>query len=274
MIRLIKQIRYRLKYLTRDLVFWYAAHDGPLYRWIALNRYRPEQGSVESFIDAFSKASYDFYLIQVGANDGMTHDPVYKFIKRDRWNAILFEPQPSVFKRYLQPVYRKYPLVKPINAAIGYEDGAAELYTISFNSDRWATGLATFERSVLLAAIKDGKLDRRLDRYGIIAPEDPEDWIAAEEIRVRSFQSVMQEHGVKRIDLLMIDTEGFDHEVIKMVDFAVVKPAAIVFEDSHISEPDYEACVRRLQEHGYTTHRIGPNTVAWLVDIRQFVPWD
>ncbi len=271
--RLLKQVRYKLKYMARDLVFWYAAMDGPIYRWFTFIRYRPEPDSVEAFMDAFSKAKKDFYVVQVGANDGMTHDPVYKFIKRDHWYALLFEPQPAVFHRFLRPVYRNYPRVNPINAAIGYEDGKAELYTIAFNHDRWATGLSTFERSVLEATIKEGRLDKRLKRYGITPPKEVDDWIEPIEIAVRSFASTMQEHRIDRIDLLMIDTEGFDHEVIKMVDLHAVKPAAIVFEDTHIAADDYRSCIERLGEFGYESHRIGPNTVAWQPGIRQFIPW-
>jgi len=271
--RFLKQIRYKLKYMARDLLFWYAGMDGPIYRWFTFTRYKPDAESVEAFMDVFSQSKKDFYLVQVGANDGMTHDPVYKFIKRDHWHAILFEPQPAVFNRYLKPVYRNYPRVNPVNAAIGYEDGNAALYTIAFNQDRWATGLSTFERTVLETTIEEGRLDKRLKRYGITPPEGIDDWIAPIEIAVRSFASTMLEHEINRIDLLMIDTEGFDHEVIKMVDLNAVKPSAIVFEDTHIAPHEYRSCMERLEEFGYESHRIGPNTVAWQADIGQFIPW-
>jgi FkbM family methyltransferase len=271
--RSLKRLKYKFKNWFHDLKFFIAGQDSLVYRWIALGRYRPKRGSVEDMIDRFSRSKEHFQLIQIGANDGMTHDPVYRFVKRDRWNALLFEPQPSVVERYLRPVYRKYPKVKIVNAAIGYEDGRASIYTISFSQDRWATGLTRFDRELLLDLIRSGRLDRRLKRYGIEGPTDHEDWVSEKQISVRSLSSVVDEYNLDQVDLMMIDTEGFDHEVLKMVNMDRLLPNLIVFEDMHIGQPDYSECVERLRRYGYATHRIGPNTVAWQEELSQFVPW-
>ena len=45
-----------------------------------------------------------FFFIQVGANDGITVDPIHKYIIEYHWNGILIEPQPGVFDQLKQDV--------------------------------------------------------------------------------------------------------------------------------------------------------------------------
>src|SRR6266568_4231619 len=37
------------------------------------------------------------YFIGIGANDGVTHDPLYPFVRDFEWRGIMVEPIPEVF---------------------------------------------------------------------------------------------------------------------------------------------------------------------------------
>lgn len=197
----------------------------------------------------------------------MTHDPLHKFIKRDGWSGILMEPQPFVFDNFLKKVYAKNKGVYTINAAIGEKDGEAKLYKISFSNERWATGLARFDRSLLEQLINEGRLDYKILKSGIMPPSDKADWIAEETISMRSPDSIFKEYNVRKLDLLMIDTEGFDYEVIKLVNLDKILPKAIIFEDMHLSPSDYAECRALLEKHEYSHKRLGPNTIAWQPEL-------
>lgn len=57
------------------------------------------------FPDPIDRFLRDFFLnnqkikfIEVGANDGITWDPLFKFVKKFKWEAILIEPHPAYYK--------------------------------------------------------------------------------------------------------------------------------------------------------------------------------
>lgn len=234
-------------------------------------RYTPKVGSMEELLSSYSKdIGSSFTVIQIGANDGITHDPIHKFIKRDKWNGILLEPQKYVFDRFLSRIYRKHNNVTVLNAALGNDNGEASIYKIGFSNERWATGLTTFDRSTLEKAFESGHVKRKCEKDGTVIPEDMSTHIVEERVTIISPVSLMEQYNVQRIDLLMIDTEGFDFEVIKMFDIAASRPGLIIFEHSHLSEADYQSCLSLLTLSGYESKKDGANTVAIRSELNRY----
>ena len=54
--------------------------------------------------------------IQVGSNDGLSNDPLRKFIVNNDWNAVLIEPVPNLFNRLVN-LYSDNPKVTVLNLA-------------------------------------------------------------------------------------------------------------------------------------------------------------
>src|SRR5690606_3701173 len=199
-----------------------------------------------------------------------THDPIHKFIKRDKWNGILLEPQKYVYDRFLSRIYRKHNNVTVLNAALGNDNGEASIYKIGFSNERWATGLTTFDRSTLEKAFESGHVKRKCEKDGTVIPEDLSTHIVEEKVTIISPASLMERYNVKRIDLLMIDTEGFDFEVIKMFDISKSRPGLIIFEHSHLSEKDYQSCTSLLTLSEYIWKKDGANTVAIQSELNHY----
>src|SRR4051812_40969419 len=40
-------------------------------------------------------------FVQIGSNDGKKNDPLFYYVKRNRWKGILVEPDPANFKKLL-----------------------------------------------------------------------------------------------------------------------------------------------------------------------------
>ena len=76
------------------------------------------------------------------------------------------------------------------------------------------------------------------------------------------FANLLARHKVTAIDLLQIDAEGFDFEVIKMLDLRAMKPAIIHYEHFHLSPADRRAANEYLAEHGYRFWSAGLDTTA------------
>lgn len=229
------------------------------YRYL----YRPTRGSFAEFIDRYSRSKGGkITVLQIGANDGFFHDPLYKFIRRDHWRGVLLEPQKKVYQDFLTRLHRNSDGIITMNAALDQTDGEKIIYKIAFSEARWATGLTSFKRSVINEAIDSGHVARSAHKEGIALPEKREDYIAEERVQCISLPSLMKMHSLSPLDWVQIDAEGYDYEIIKTIDLYLHKPTVIAFEHTHLEPQEMEACYRHLDEHHYSIARIRENTVA------------
>jgi hypothetical protein len=80
-------------------------------------------------------------------------------------------------------------------------------------------------------------------------------------------QALLDRNGVKTVDLLNIDTEGFDYNVLSQVDFDRYKPLVILYEHKHLPVDEKNRAYELLTGRGYTCVEYGGDTLATLDDI-------
>jgi FkbM family methyltransferase len=255
-------VKYRINKKYTDLLFKMSASENKLYLFFFRYLFKPRKGSLDEFLDDYSKKHSTVTFLQVGANDGLIHDPLHKFIKRDNWSGIMLEPQPDVFNDYLIRVHRKRPEITPINAALDAHDGTTTLYTLGISSERWATGMSSFNREVLVNKIKKGTIQYKAKKRGIRLPENEEDMIVGREIKTISPETLLKKFGAGGFKLLAIDTEGFDFEIIKMLDLGRISPEVIVYEEVNFNKETALECREYLLKHGYSCRSIGKDALA------------
>jgi FkbM family methyltransferase len=199
----------------------------------------------------------DVFFVQIGANDGQAGDPLHELIRRSpAWRGLLIEPVPYVFARLKQSHPDGGRFVCE-NVAIG---AAAESRDFYYVSDR--------ARDVLGSA-----LPATFDQLGSFDPHhirkhcgpEIEPFIVRASIRTEPLRDVLGRHRVSRVDVLHIDTEGYDYQILRQVDFAAWPPAVILYEHSHLSHSDQAAAVRLLGDHGYRVRSFKTDTLATRV---------
>ena len=187
-------------------------------------------------------APEDFYFVQIGAFDGREGDHLYHLIRANHWRGILVEPQPQAFE-LLKQNYAGEENLNFYNVAIGPTEGTLKLYTRM-------TG------SVPIASVS-----KRL----LIKPGHSRSEVIGIEVPCWTFDRLLREAGApERIDLLQIDTEGFDFEIIRSIRFDRVKPSIIRFEHALLSERDRNECLRLLSDQGYRFLLEDRDTMALL----------
>lgn len=261
---LIKKVLYQLR-------FSLSSKNSLLFKSFYQYWYKPREGSLSQFLNEYSLSKKKhFCVIQVGANDGITHDPIHKFIKRDEWKGVLVEPQKEVYEKYLEKIYKNNQKIHTICAAIGEKDGTQDLYKIGFCDMRWATGLASFQKSNLEKAFSSGLVEKKCAKYGIALPKNPSHQIISEKVKVLSPESLLKKYQINQIDLLQIDTEGYDYQIIRLFNIAKTQPQAIIFENAHLKEQEKSACRQLLLDNHYKTRDFGANTLAMKAPVNQF----
>ena len=184
--------------------------------------------------------SRDFFFVQIGANDGVFCDPIWEFVTRNQVAGMVVEPLKGAFEQ-LVANYRPFPKVQAVNTAIHASLKSAEIYSVDParlpQLEAWARGTASFKRQHLVDA-------------GL-----PADAIRTETVGCVTLEELLRQHGVGAIDLLQIDTEGYDAEIIRMIDFRNRKPAIIHFEhgmpNGIMTPAEFNQCASLLMDNGY-----------------------
>ncbi|MEM9363716.1 MAG: FkbM family methyltransferase [Bacteroidota bacterium] len=226
--------------------------------------YKPKPGSIAQIMEDRSQNVPTFRFLQIGGNDGFVNDPIFRFVKRHSWKGIIAEPQKEVFTKKLSKTYRYEKNVILENTAIAEKTGTRELYKLGFTNSRWATGLATFNRATLDYQIQRGYVKEMAQKEDIPLPNHIDDYITTEDVQCSTIDDLLEKHNFKNLNLLQIDTEGFDFEIIKTIDFSLVKPEMISFENDHLNKSDLQECETLLNSHGYKVKHIGVDSIALL----------
>jgi len=79
---------------------------------------------------------------------------------------------------------------------------------------------------------------------------------------VHQLQDVLDKHGVKEIDLIHIDVEGFDYGVLSQINFEKYKPLVILYEHFHLSMDEKAKAESLLKNQGYTLLNFDEDTLA------------
>ena len=250
----------RLKIIRSNLLGFDFGYLSLYYRLF----FSPKVGSLQEFLEELAEDIKPFRFLQIGGNDGYANDPIFKLVKKHPWEGIIVEPQDEVFHRKLKKTYRWERKVILENIAISDKTEVKKLWKIGLSNSRWATGLASFNRATLVHQIERDYVGKSLRKEGLPVPDKIDDFLTYDEVPCISITELMTKHGFDALDLLQIDTEGYDFEIIRTIDFTKLKPRIVSFENEHLSEPDYESCKALLADNGYSIRQLGRDTVAWL----------
>lgn len=203
----------------------------------------------------YLKQKEDLFFLQIGANDGITDDPLKELIREFGLKGLLVEPVPIFFHELVRN-YVDQPQLEFENCAISEENGKIILYKFKYPERIYskAKGVVSLNRKHLLRLRRFFK-NRNLE---------------IEEIEVPSMtlKNLLIKHDVGKVDLLQVDTEGYDYEILKFAFKTRLRPHIINYEYYHLSPKDQVDCRRLLADNGYRLANIDLNTLAikkdWL----------
>jgi FkbM family methyltransferase len=180
----------------------------------------------------------DVRFVQVGANDGASSkDPIHRFVVAHQWSGVCVEPVPQAFER-LSATYADNPRVRLANVAIDENDGVRPMY---LPADRDTTLASLLPGRNILAKTRD---------------------VRTIDVRCVTFPHLCAEYGVSAVDVLQIDTEGYDYYVLRSFELARFRPAVVNLELFCLPLDERLACFRLLRQHGYAYRYDGKDLLA------------
>ena len=208
----------------------------------------------ERYIESSSLNSGDFIkfliskkkinnIIQIGANDGKSDDFLRSSINIDT-NLLLVEPIKVAFEK-LQKNYSGYKNVKFINKAIDVVTGKKNIFSVNpkyydFYEKKykskdvsWLTVLASFHKE-------------HLEYHGIKSNH-----IQSVEIDCINFKELIEQYDYQKLDLLVVDTEGYDDVLVtNFIQNTYIRPI-IILEWIHIKKNKAEELIELLKSNNY-----------------------
>lgn len=205
----------------------------------------------------YARAYPASFFVQVGSNDGLQLDPLREEIRFWKWPGIMIEPVPYIFER-LRLNYGDRPGISLENVAIADTDGTRDFYFLPEAPDdaglpAWYGALGSFRKDVVLS-----------HRNHI---PDIDDRLATIQVPCLTFDALCRKHDVAGIDVLHIDTEGYDYEIIKLADLARWRPKVLMFEHLHLDPGSYAECLRHVRSHGYEDVSNPMDTLCLRADV-------
>ncbi len=213
--------------------------------------WHPKRWSFD-IVKAYADSKPNVRFIQVGSNNGVSNDPIHKHIISYKWTGILVEPVPYLF----EDLKSNYSSIKERfvfeNSAIATTNGKLKFYRLKKSDLKglpmWYEQIGSFNKEVIL------KHKSRVPHFDELLIEDT--------VNAITFSELLNKHSLKQIDLIHMDTEGYDYEILKLIPFSTLNIELIMFEHIHLSDTNYKQAIALLKTNGFTVGTIDEDVIA------------
>lgn len=218
----------------------------------------------EFCLQNFFRSKNEVSVLQIGAFDGKSFDILYPYLyKNKQWKAVLVEPIPGAFED-LKINYNNRENIQFVNTAINKKTGPIQIWTVPYHKKNdpdlpeWATGCSTIVRNSNPIFGKNCTKDEfNIIKNNCILTMVPGD----------TLPNVLKQTNTNHIDILHIDTEGYDWEIIKQLNFDKYKPKVIYYEKISLNTEDYNTSKYVLDMFGYNLYEFKHNITAVRKDL-------
>lgn len=207
--------------------------------------YKKKVFNFRRILNSNFKLGDEFHFVQIGANDGISFDFLYDFVISRKSSGLVVEPIKEYYNELVKN-YNNYENIIKLNFAVHPTEKFAKIYKVNpqsfFKYPDWVKGIASFNFKHHLSLN--------------INSED----ILIEEVECKPLMDIISDNN--RLDLLQIDTEGFDYEVMKMIDFDMIKPKLIKYEFVGLTDVDLKKSFDLLETNGYYLFKEGGDIIG------------
>ncbi|MEI6268894.1 MAG: FkbM family methyltransferase [Methylococcaceae bacterium] len=213
----------------------------------------------ESFLYRHLAVHRSLTFLQIGANDGVMNDPIYQF-NRDNKSVVsgfVLEPLPDIYEKLVEN-YQSCPNIKPFNLAIHTTESEMVLHRVKptriAEVPEFARGIASFDET-------------HWEKTTLVPNAD---YMEQVKVKCLSFADFIKSNAIDKLDLLLLDTEGYDYQILMSIDFTHIKPRIIRFEHgvrNNVMPPEnFMSVCSYLNSFGYQIIAESYDATAYLLD--------
>ena len=170
-------------------------------------------------------------FIQVGANDGVSGDPLNEFIVGGRWSGLLVEPVEAAHQKLLK-IYSAFPGLMFCRNPVWSRSERRSFYVVD-----GADVLSSFSLDTILL---------HEPKY-----ENLKGMIREIEVDAYTLDDLADRFGIADPDVVAVDAEGCDDVVLASFNLESARPSIVMFEHVALSAAASAALKARLEGIGY-----------------------
>jgi len=172
-------------------------------------------------------------------------------------NGFVLEPLPDIYKNLVEN-YKSCPTIKPFNIAIHATEQDMVLHRVKPSR---ATEVPVFARGI-------ASFDSAHWEKTTLVPNAK--YMEQVKVKCISFAEFIKSNAIDKLDLLLLDTEGYDYQILMSIDFSNIKPKIIRFEhgvrNNIMSSEDFITVCKHLNSFGYQIIAESYDATAYLLD--------
>lgn len=205
----------------------------------------------DSLLTYVSRVFAPVFFLQIGAMDGLLDDPIRRHVMANQWHGILVEPLPDMMDR-LRAHYSGQAGLSFENVAITEQEEVRCIGRVPVEAIRkaglpdWMRGKSSFRAELLSEAGSH---------------------VVQETVRCITLAQLIAKYTPRKIDVLQIDTEGYDFKVLRQFDFERYRPAIVNFEFCHLDAEEQAEAEALLMAQGYVFYRDFQDVLAVRRDL-------
>src|SRR5579859_1496536 len=223
-----------------------------IYYW-----WRPRVRDLDVVLERYNRYKKEneqgIKFMQIGSNDGLTNDLIRNLVIENDWEGVVIEPVRFVFDKLPLNYREAKGRIFFENIAISDKQGSQVFYEIREQKDisglpSWYDQLSSFNKEIIL-------------KHKSVIP-NIEEMISEVMIQTDTVENVLQKYGIQKVDVIHMDTEGYDAQIIAGINFSRIKPDIILFENRHLSQDDFRKTCKKLIKNGYVNFYNYTDTLA------------
>ena len=187
----------------------------------------------------FSSLKHDVFVVVIGANDGITNDPLHQVRVKKGWGGLFVEPQKEIFQKLKENLFGEDNLFFENSAIVSSSASQVILYKPD---------------------------DPNLSVMATTEPRGYDNWVKKEVVSALTFDELCDKYNLidKGKIVLQIDIEGAEADMIYSINYQKIKPSYILYEHRYMTYNDHLLVNQFLQEKGYKIYRDRWDTLAVL----------
>lgn len=210
--------------------------------------------NIHAYLNWLEIKNKPVFFIEIGAMDGVRYDLLHDYIECFNWGGIFVEPVKEHFSK-LEQNYQYHDNIFFENSAIAETDGIKQIYKVDTNAiteydlPEWLLGTSSLFNDRNAIGGNDGLL------WGIKMDNDIYDkyknHIIQENIQCITFDQLINKYNINKIDIIQIDTEGYDFIIFNQIDLTKYKPSIIKLEIINLHKHELDQIIDTLRFNGY-----------------------
>ena len=179
-----------------------------------------------------------YMIVQIGANDGKSGDPLFKMVRKNQqWRMLFVEPVPYLFEA-LKSNYGHASRFMFEDCGINEDGEPQPFYMINQQAFKDIPDLTQNHEQI-------GSFDR--SHVVHLGGKRIEKYIDTLEVKCMTLQQLFNKNKLESIDALVIDAEGYDWKILKQLDLNKYQPRLIYFEKLNLEESEKQEAVTTLK---------------------------